>query len=177
RPAADDPSLSKSEPGEVDEPAAPQDVTRIIPARAKCHAGRSAPVVGNIKKNDPSLIEPVAANQPACVALSGIRSNGLEAGLAGRLCRQVSHSFADLIGTGLPDGSYRDRHRPPQVVDREDQHRAANDRNRLALSVEFWSPEWPESALCSRWLTMRRMGEDAPFRTLPRLDRGWGAVE
>jgi hypothetical protein len=37
----------------------------------------------------------------------------------------------------------------------------------------------PESALCSRWLTMWRMGEDAPHRTLVRLGikvgTGWFA--
>jgi hypothetical protein len=29
------------------------------------------------------------------------------------------------------------------------------------------APERPESALCSRWLTTQRMGEDAPFQPLP----------
>ena len=27
--------------------------------------------------------------------------------------------------------------------------------------------QWPEAALCSRWLMTRRMDEDAPFRSLP----------
>ena len=52
--------------------------------------------------------------------------------------------FADLVGTELPDGSYRDRHRPPQAANWEDHHTAANDRYRPyrpALSVELWSPE------------------------------------
>jgi hypothetical protein len=36
----------------------------------------------------------------------------------------------------------------------------AGDRGNTALDVER-----PETALCSRWLTVRRMGEDAPKRT------------
>src|SRR6516164_8316778 len=59
------------------------------------------------------------------------------------MCCQVSHSFADLIGTGLPGGSYRDRHRPPQAVDRKDQHRAANDRDRRVVVVATRSGEGP----------------------------------
>jgi hypothetical protein len=35
------------------------------------------------------------------------------------MCCQVSHSLADLIGTDLPGGSYREEHGPRQVVDRD----------------------------------------------------------
>jgi hypothetical protein len=38
-------------------------------------------------------------------------------------CCQASRPFADLVGTDLRNGSYRDRCGPPQVVDRDDQRR------------------------------------------------------
>ena len=42
--------------------------------------------------------------------------------------------------------------------------RAANGSFRSSLAVPPRPRERPESALCSRRLTMRRMGEDAPIR-------------
>jgi hypothetical protein len=49
-------------------------------------------------------------------------------------CR-ASHSFADLVRTELADGSSRDRHRPPQVVDRDDDRSAREWRYRPAPPV------------------------------------------
>jgi hypothetical protein len=40
------------------------------------------------------------------------------------------------------------------------QHAGALARSKLPVPRR--GPEGPESALCSRWLTTRRMGEDAP---------------
>src|SRR5215472_3546789 len=77
--------------------------------------------------------------------ISAMSRSGLANVLSG-----VALMCADLVGTGLPCRSYRDRHGPPTT--------AAYDRYRPSPR----SRERPESALCSPWLTTQRMPEVAP---------------
>jgi hypothetical protein len=66
------------------------------------------PVVGNIKKNDPSLIEAVAANQPACVARSGICSQQTR--------RRVYGSATVFLQPELLDAAASARDAPAEIA-------------------------------------------------------------
>ena len=71
------------------------------------------------------------------------------------MCCRVLRSFADLVGTELPRGSYRDRHGPPQVVDRDLRVASANKRYRPAPSAAFARRT---AATCAQGSTNARAG-------------------